>query len=134
MDLEPEMIESVRLVAKTLHEYARGKKWKYARNADFNRGDYFLAIVVNQNWGNIHVKFVLKEFDPRSEFVQYVDIMNHLRNKLEAYPGVVESIGLTLKSPEQYERDDSFSTGAPYVHIPQELIKYVPRKRVQGKK
>jgi hypothetical protein len=134
MDLEPVMRTAVRIVSRAIHEFARKKHWKYAEDADFTRGDYYIDVVVNSDWRRIYLEFVASDYDHKSRDERFIEVWHYLKSALADEPHVLSAVDLVVRGPKEFAEEKPFPTGAPYVHIPQELIKYVPRKRVQGKK
>jgi hypothetical protein len=122
MDLAPELRDAVREVAGVLHRYAENKGWKHAPYGDFSRGDYFLDVRANEDWGTLDVTFVAEEFAKRDRFQVFNEVQDWLEKELEKDPSLAGAVALVVKSPSEYERG---SLGPHDFPIDDELIRSV---------
>jgi len=117
MALEAVVTDSVVRVARSLHDFARGRGW--------SPEDYRISMTVNTVWDLARVRFVSDAFAGLTDAEQldmYDDIMDKLESDLQDEPGLYRSLGLTLWPATGYVAHAYASTDPGRVEIPDALL------------
>ncbi len=125
MDLEPALRAAVRRVAGVLHQYASSKNWRFARYRDFSKGDYYIEIIVNEEWLRFDVTFVAKAFRKQGLSAEFNEVQDWIETELKDDPSLAEAVDLVLRSPEEFDArgfSESLSGGHGDVPIDEEVI------------
>jgi hypothetical protein len=122
MDLEPALKGAIRRVAQALHKYAQERGWRYASHADWGKGDYYIDIIANDEWGRIYVTFAAKAFSGMGELKRFESVQDYLESELADDPGLVEAISLVVKDQAQFDHEGRSSLGLGDVEVDEDFI------------
>ncbi len=126
MDLEPAMRRSVRRLIQSLHRFASNEGWGgYAHHADWNQGDYYVDIMVNDAWDVIYVKLVSSHFRDQDRYKLFDKLQDHLRQDLHDVPGLADAIRLVLRDDRQYDEEGGTSLGLGDIPVDEEFVESV---------
>jgi hypothetical protein len=93
-------------IAESLNRFAKEHSW--------NREDYSIYYKINNNWDKIHVLFVSRHFEAGKHFENYVAVMETLEQDLADEPGLINKVGLVVRSPKQVEEGGIYAIGPEF--------------------
>jgi hypothetical protein len=106
MAIDTTLRRAVRRIAEALTKYARRQGWKY--------DEYQIYYHVNSIWNKLHVIFVARGFEGRGDFQNYVSVREHLEKELADEPGLLDMLGLIVRSPKEVEEGGIYAIGPEY--------------------
>jgi hypothetical protein len=106
MAVSATMRRAVRRIAEALTRFAKLQGW--------GDGDYQIYYVMDPKWGHIHVLFVANGFEKKKEYENYVLVREYLEKELGDMPGLLNHLGLVVRSSEQVDEGGIYAIGPPY--------------------
>ncbi len=90
MDLAPDLMEAIIRIRESIDRLASSKGWA--------RGDYRFDMVVNVDWGSIHIDLFAKEYDQPNadDDVRYDEVYDQLEVDLTVEPDIYALVGALI--------------------------------------
>jgi hypothetical protein len=93
-------------IAESLNRFAKEHSW--------NPDDYSIYYKLNTIWDKIHVLFISRHFEAGTHFENYVSVMETLEQDLADEPGLINKVGLVVRSSKQVAEGGIYAIGPEF--------------------
>jgi hypothetical protein len=106
MAIEIQMKRAVKRLVEVFGKFAEQQGWGPA--------DYRLLFDLNPDWGRIYVALVAHHFPGRNLADRWQNVMSFLKKELGGDKGLLDAIGLILKTFKEVEEEGDAAVGPQY--------------------